>query len=275
MPRGPGQATDTIALVIEDPANPFWSAVTRGVVEIARRHHHALIVGSTGLNFEQERDLLRDLVRRQVDGLLVTPTADDHADLHRELAHRTPMVFIDRAPVGVLTDSVILDNVGGAHQAVSHLLSRGHRRVAYIGGDPAVGTGASRRTGYRRALEDAGLSYDPALVSLNVHSVSGARNAAARLLTGPAPATAIFADNNRMCLGVLKIVARREPGVDVAGFDDVELADLLPRPVAMVTYDGVELGRQAAELLFRRIRGSTEPVTQVLLPTTLRLRGGR
>ncbi|MET8044325.1 substrate-binding domain-containing protein [Micromonospora sp. NPDC005215] len=275
MPRRPDQATATIALVIEDPANPFWSAITRGVVEIARRHQHVLIVGSTGLSFEQERDLLRDLVRRQVDGLLVTPTADDHAELHRELAHRAPMVFIDRAPAGILTDSVILDNVGGAHQAVRHLLSRGHRRIGYIGGDPAVGTGAGRRAGYRRALEEAGLPYDPALVSLNVHGVAGARDAAARLLAGPASATAIFADNNQICLGVLQIVDQHEPGIDVAGFDDVELADLLPRPVAMVTYDGVELGRRAAELLFRRIRGSTEPVAQVLLPTTLRLRGGR
>ncbi|WP_410813378.1 substrate-binding domain-containing protein [Micromonospora sp. 067-2] len=275
MPRRPDQATGTIALVIEDPANPFWSAITRGVEEIARRHQHVLVVGSTGLRFEEERHLLRDLVRRRVDGLLVTPTAHDHVELHAELAHRVPMVFIDRTPAGVLTDSVILDNVGGAHQAVSHLVSCGHRRIGYIGGDPAVGTGAGRRAGYRRALQDAGLPYDPALVSLDVHTVSGARDAAARLLTGPAPATAIFADNNRICLGVLQIVDQRGPSVDVAGFDDVELADLLSHPVALVTYDGVELGRQAAQLLFRRIGGSTEPIARVLLPTTLELRGGR
>ncbi|MET8122598.1 hypothetical protein [Micromonospora sp. NPDC005189] len=100
MPRRPDQATGTIALVIEDRANPFWSDITRGVEEIARRHQHMLVVGSTGLSFEQERDLLRDLVRRRVDGLLVTPTAHDHVELHRELAHRAPMVSkVTHAPV--------------------------------------------------------------------------------------------------------------------------------------------------------------------------------
>ncbi len=270
----PGQTTETIALVIEDPSNPFWSGVTRGAEETARQHQHMLVVGSTGQRFEQERQLLRDLVRRRVDGLLVTPTAHDHVELHAELAGWAPMVFIDRVPRQVPADSVVLDNYGGARQAVGHLVVRGHRRIGYIGGDPAVPTGAERLAGYRRALEDAGLGYDPVLVSLDNHGVEAARVAATELLDGPAGADAIFADNNRICVGVLHAAAGRGE-VGIAGFDDLELADLLPRQVALVTYDTVELGRSAARLLFARIAGSTEPSTQVLLPTTLVLRGGR
>lgn len=270
----PGQTTETIALVIEDPSNPFWSGVTRGAEETARRHQHMLVVGSTGQSFEQERDLLRDLVRRRVDGLIVTPTAHDHVELHAELARWAPMVFIDRVPRMVPADSVVLDNYGGARQAVGHLVVRGHRRIGYIGGDPAVPTGAERLAGYRRALEDAGLGYDPVLVSLDNHTVEAARAAATGLLDGPAGADAIFADNNRICVGVLHAVEDRDE-VGIAGFDDLELADLLPRQVALVTYDTVELGRCAARLLFARIAGGTEPSTQVLLPTALVLRGGR
>ncbi|WP_345005804.1 LacI family DNA-binding transcriptional regulator [Dactylosporangium siamense] len=270
----PGQTTETVALLIEDPANPFWSGVTRGAEETARRHQHMLVVGSTGQRFEQERDLLRDLVRRRVDGLLVTPTAHDHVDLHAELARWAPMVFIDRVPQGVPADSVVLDNYGGAREAVAHLTAQGRRRIGYIGGDPAVFTGADRLAGYRRAVEDAGLGYDPVLVSLDNHTVEAARAAATALLDGPAAADAIFADNNRICVGVLHAVAGRDE-VGVAGFDDLELVDLLPRPVPLVTYDTVELGRRAAELLFGRIAGETGPTTQVLLPTRLVLRGGR
>ncbi|MEK8110378.1 substrate-binding domain-containing protein [Micromonospora sp. M12] len=242
--------------------------------EIARRHQHVLVVGSTGLSFEQERDLLRDLVRRQVDGLLVTPTAEDHAELHRELAYRAPMVFIDRAPAGVLTDSVILDNVGGAHQAVSYLLSRGHRRIGYIGGDPAVGTGAGRRAGYRRALEDAGLPYDPALVSLNVHGVAGPGTQQPDCWPDRCPRPRSSPTTTRSASASYRSSTSTGPdrrgGLRRCG---------ACRPAAAPGGDGHlrrrRAGRQAAELLFRRIRGSTEPVAQVLLPTTLELRGGR
>src|SRR6185369_4526386 len=134
-----------------------------------------------------------------------------------------------------------LDNVGGAQRATEHLLAAGHRRVAYMGGDPAVGTGAARLAGYRQALASAGLECDPALVSLGNHTVETAQAAATALLTGPEPATAIFADNNRICVGVLHAVDRHEGPVGVAGFDDVELADLLSQPIALITYDAVEL----------------------------------
>jgi LacI family transcriptional regulator len=269
----PGQTANTVALVIEDPGNPFWSAITRGAEETARRFQHMLVVGSTGQDFEQERALLRDLVSRRVDGLLVAPTAHDHRELHAELTRRVPMVFIDRIPAGVPADSVVLDNLGGARRAVEYLLAEGHRRIGYIGGDPAVGTGAARRAGYRQALEDAGLAYDPSLVRLGHHTVEAATAVATELLSGAHPADAIFADNNRICIGALHAVDRLGGEFGVAGFDDVELIDLLPRPVALITYDAVELGRLAARLLFERIGGSRAELTQTVLPTHLVVRG--
>jgi LacI family transcriptional regulator len=151
---------------------------------------------------------------------------------------------------------------------VEHLLAQGHRRIAYIGGDPAVGAGATRREGYREALRHAGIPYDADLVSLGNHTVEAAQSAATALLTGPASATAIFADNNRISVGVIRAVVRHGGEIGVAGFDDVELADVIPLRVALVTYDAVELGRRAAELF-----GSDKPFTQVVLPTTLVVRG--
>ncbi len=269
----PGQTANTIALVIEDPGNPFWSAITRGAEEVARRNQHMLVVGSTGHDFDQERDLLRDLVSRRMDGLLVVPTAHDHLDLHTELSRQTPMVFLDRVPPGVPADSVVLDSLGGARRAIGHLLAQGYRRIGYVGGDPAVATGAARRAGYRQALTDAGLAYDPVMVALEAHTVEAATAAATALLSGPEPADAIFADNNRICVGVLHAVDRHGGRIGVAGFDDLELADLLPGTVALVTYDAIDLGRRAAEMLFERIGGAARPYRQLILPTQVVLRG--
>ena len=272
----PGQTSDTVALVIEDVANPFWSAITDGAEEVARAHEHMIVVGSTRQSYERERDLLRDLVlRRRVDGLLVVPTAHDQGELHTELSRWAPMVFIDRMPAGVSADAVLLDNQGGAREAVGHLLSQGHKRIAYVGGDPSVTTGARRLAGYKQALRKAGTTFDRALVRLNVHTVAEAREAANDLLDGAAPVDAIFADNNRMCVGVLHAIhahGKRHPAV--AAFDDVELAALLPHPVALVTYDATALGAQAAELLFARIGGASGPPQRCVHRTTLVTRGG-
>jgi LacI family transcriptional regulator len=271
----PGQTTETIALVIEDVANPFWSAVAHGAEEVARRHRHMLVIGSTRSSYDRERDLLRDLVlRRRVDGLLVVPTAHAQHELHAELNRWAPMVFIDRTPMGVPADAVVLDNHGGARRAVEHLIAQGHRRIAYVGGNPSVSTGARRLAGYKQALKRAGVGPDPTLLRINVHSVDEARCAAAELLSQEPPPDAIFADNNRMCVGVLHAIHDHRRPVGMAAFDDVEFADLLPHPIALVTYDATELGAQAAELLFARINGSGGPPRRSTHRTTLVTRGG-
>jgi len=275
----PGQTTDTVALIIEDVANPFWSAVTDGAEEVARRHQHMLVVASTRQSYDRERDLLRDLVlRRRVDGLLVVPTAHNQHELHAELSRWAPMVFIDRTPVGVPADAVVLDNLGGARGAVEHLLAQGHRRIAYVGGDPSVTTGARRLAGYKQALKRAGVGFDRSLVRLNVHTVADALATATGLLAESPAVDAVFADNNRMCVGVLQAVHEHPGGagrVAVAGFDDIELAALLPEPVTLVTYDATAMGAHAAELLFARMNGADGPPRRSTHRTTRVTRGGR
>jgi LacI family transcriptional regulator len=271
----PGQNTDTVALIIEDAVNPFWSAVTDGAEEVARRHEHMLVVASTRQSYDRERDLLRDLVlRRRVDGVLVVPAAHTQHELHAELGRWAPMVFLDRTPAGVPADTVVLDNRGGARKAVESLISQGFRRIAYVGGDPAVSTGKHRLAGYRQALRRAGLPYDPAVVRLNAHTVGDARAAAADLLAVPARVDAVFADNNRMCVGVLHAVNEADAPVGIAAFDDVEFADLLPRPITLVTYDATAFGAHAAELLFARMAGADGPPKRSVHRATLLTRGG-
>jgi len=269
----PGQATATIALVIEDVANPFYSGIARGVDEVAQQNRHLLVVGNTELSFDRERELLGELVRRRVDGLLVVPTAHDHRSLHADLGRWAPMVFIDRAPTGVPADAVLLDNRGGTRQAIEHLIAAGHRRIAYIGGDPSVYTGAQRLAGYRQTLRKAGLTYHDELVSLGHHTDAAAREAVLALLGRRGGPTAVFADNNRMTIGALHAVAESGGKVDVAGFDDLELADLLSMQVALVTYRPDDLGRTAATLLFDRIRGDTRPPRRIVIKTELVMRG--
>src|SRR5919199_2942753 len=146
-----------IGLVIEDVANPFYSAIARTVEEAAHVRGHIVITASCQEDPEREHELVRRLLRRSVDALLIVPAGDDHRWLAPELEAGTPLVFLDRPPGGLDADTVLLDNEGGARAGVAHLLAHGHERIAFVGDGPALHTARERLAGYRRALADAGV----------------------------------------------------------------------------------------------------------------------
>jgi len=264
----PGRPTDTIALLIEDISNPFYAAIAQGVESVAQQQQHLLVLGTTRRDFEQERGVVEELLRRRVDGLLIVPSTLDKRP-YVELSRWAPMVFIDRRPAGLKADVVVLDNRAGARDAVALLVEAGHRRIGYVGGAETVGANEPRLTGYRQALERAGIAVEPELMRLNNHDIAAARGAARELFVVADPPTAVFADNNRMTVGVLEAIHDCGADVEVAGFDDVELADLLRVPVALVTYDAFAMGRRAAELLFERIVDRDRAPRRVVIPTTV------
>ncbi|HYT26356.1 MAG TPA: LacI family DNA-binding transcriptional regulator, partial [Actinomycetota bacterium] len=159
-----GQASRTLGLVIEDVGNPFYSVVTRAVEEVARERGYLVITGSSDEDPARERDLIRSLVERRVDGLLVVPAGGDHRFLVPELRLGTAVVFMDRPPGNIDADVILLDNVGGARRATEHLLDQGHRRVAMVGDAPAIFTSAERLAGYRQALAARGVGVEERLV---------------------------------------------------------------------------------------------------------------
>jgi LacI family transcriptional regulator len=268
-----GQVSRTLGLVIEDMANPFYFGIMRGVEEAARTLGLLVIAASSDESGERERELTLALCERRVDGLILVPAADDHSYLLPEMRLGVRIVFLDRPPQGIAADTVLVDNVGGADAATSHLLAQGHRRVAMVGDTPTLYTSVQRLDGYRTALARHVVPYDERLVRLGRHDVVAAERAAEELLALPDPPTAIFAGNNRSTIGVLRASARDGRRIALVGFDDFELAELLPVPVTVVAADSVELGRQAAQLLLERLAGRDGGPATVVVPTTLVQRG--
>jgi LacI family transcriptional regulator len=271
----PGQASGTIGLVIGDVSNPFYSAIARGVEQVAREHRHMLISASSEDDPGLERDVVLTMSRHRVDGLLIVPAGRGGVQdyLERELSIGTPVVFLDRPPTGVAADTILLDNVGGARLAVEHLLAQGHRRIGVVGDAPSFTTVQERLEGYRLALADAGMPVEESLVRLSPHDTAEAESVAGALLEHPDPPTAIFATNNRMSIGVLRALRAGRRRIAVVGFDDFELADMLATPVTVVAHDPGAMGRLGAELLFARLAGDDGPPKRVVLQTTLVVRG--
>lgn len=268
--KGTPQAS--IGLVIEDLSNPFYAILAGAVEEVAQRNGHALLLTSSGEDAAREQRAVRDLLQRRIDGLLIVPAGDAHAYLEPALRLGTRMVFIDRPPEGLAADAVILDNREGAQRAVDHLIAHGHRRIAYVGDPPSVWTTTERLGGYRDALARSGLPIDDALIRTGP-TKEAAEAVTRQLLALPDPPTAIFAHNNRNCVGVLRALQGSGARLGLVAFDDFELADMLETPVTVIGYDPGDLGRVGAELLFARLAGDARPPQTIAIRTRLVPRG--
>ena len=252
---------EAIGLVIEDVANPFYSVIARTVEDAAHARGHIVITGSCEEDPEREQQLVGRLLRRSVDALLIVPAGADHRYLEPELAAGTPLVFLDRPAVGIEADTVLLDNLGGARAAIEHLLRHGHERIAYVGDLPPLYTAAERLAGYRAALLDAGVRSDEGLVSAGSHDAASAERAVRGLLALPADRrpTALFTANNRNTIGALRALRDGDGTIALVGFDDFELADMLPVPVTVVGHDPARMGRIGVEMAYARLDGEDGP----------------
>ncbi|GIH18643.1 LacI family DNA-binding transcriptional regulator [Rugosimonospora africana] len=259
----------TVGLLIEDLANPFYSAIAAAAAECAIDHDAMLITASSEEDGERERRLLLSMCERRVDGLLVVPAAEDQGYLRTEIEIGTPVVFLDRPPTNLRADTVLIDNEQGAREAIEYLVAKGHERIGVLSDWLRIYTMRQRLSAAEAALERAGVPYRPDLIRDGLHTIPDTEAAVERMLDSDQPPTALFALNNRLTLGALGVLNRRRSDVALVGFDDFETAALMPHPLTIVSHDAGELGRVGAELLFRRIAGEQSRPQTVVVPTRL------
>jgi DNA-binding LacI/PurR family transcriptional regulator len=264
--------TSTIALVVDDLANPFYALMARSVEDEAHRRGYVVLVGSTNDEPRREREVIAAFTARQVDGLILVPTNGGHGFLRQPMEGGTQVVCVDRPAKGLAVDTVTVDNRAGAERAVGHLLGHGHTRIAYLGDRYDIWTQRERHLGYLDALAAHGIPEDPGLVRHELRSHREARAALAGLRALPDPPTALFASNDLITLGVLDGLDHPAP-VAIVGFDDLPLAERLSPPLTVVSQDPVAIGGTAANLLFARIGGDRSAPRSVVLLTRLVVRG--
>jgi LacI family transcriptional regulator len=265
----------SIGLIIADVSNPFFSALHRGVEDVARLHGVLTFVGSSDEKPERERELAEAFGARGVDGLVIVPCATDQSYLLREHQAGTALVFVDRPPRFMHGDAVVSDNAGGAHAAVAHLIAHGHRQIAFLGDRLSVFTATERLAGYHRALADAGLDRTHALERPDLADSDSAERATCELLELADPPTALFVGQNLITIGAIRALrkAGRQREIALVGFDDLVMADLVEPGVTVVAQDPYTLGRHAGDLLFSRLGGRHAEPSRVVVPTRLVVRG--
>ncbi len=266
-------ASSMIGIVIEDVSNPFYGSMIRAIEQRARERGMMVLSVSSEEDPQREHELVRELIARQVAGLIIVTASSDNSYLAEDIRRGLSVVFADRPSSGVQCDEVVLDDVRASREAVEHLLRHGHRRIGVVADADHVYTAHTRVQGYREALEAHGIALDPALVRQGSHTSEDATEATHALLDLPEPPTALFTTNNRSTAGALRAIHGRDAQVALVGFDDFEFADLLNPPVTVVWHDPAALGQLAADLLFARLENSHEPPRRIVIPSRLLVRG--
>jgi DNA-binding LacI/PurR family transcriptional regulator len=271
--RRKGQPTQTIGLLVDDLANPFFAALAAAVEDAARQHNYVVLIGSSNDSLRREREVVAAFCARQVDGLIVVPVAGNHRFLAEELSRGTKVVCVDRPADGLAVDKVLVDNRTGARGAVRHLLDQGHRRIGYLGDREDIWTIQERYAGFHDAFTDIGTEPDPRLVRHGPRSRGAAAELASSLLSLADPPTALFTTTDLITMGAIDALQGEADRVALIGFDEFALADKVSPPVTVVAQDPIALGATAAQLLFSRIAGDTSPPREVILLTRLVIRG--
>jgi LacI family transcriptional regulator len=254
------QRTGTLAVIVPDVANPFFTAIVRAAEEVARRADYNVILCDTRSDLSVERDVIEELIAHRVEGGVIAPVSDRSARHLRRLAEfGVPFVLIDRMVPSVDCDVVLGDSLGGARKLVEHLLSLGHRRIAFIVESDDVSTARDRRRGYEAALNAAGIAIDPALVANAAADPSGGSAAMSQLLELEDRPTAVFTVNNLAAVGAIEAV--RAAGLEVPDdialvcFDDIEYASRLYPFLTAMEQPAQTLGTLGTQLLLERIEG--------------------
>ena len=266
--------TKTLGLVISDITNPFFPQVVRGAEDAATLHGYLLITLNTDDSAERERRALAMLRAQKVDGLLLT-VASGREDLTHVAQFRDaglPIVCIDRSVPGIDLDLVCSDNAHGARMCMQHLLSRGHRRIGFLGGSPGLQTAQQRLEGYEQTLREAGLPRDPKLVRVGDFRLDSGYRLSKQMLLEADPPTALFASNAMMGFGALKAIhelgLRCPEDVALAVFDEVPFGDVIQPRLTVVAQPAYEMGRVGTELLIARLEGREKSAGAVHLTLT-------
>jgi LacI family transcriptional regulator len=270
----------TIGLVVLDVANPFFTDLARGVEDEASKAGYAVILCNSDDQERKEKRYLEVLEEHRVQGVLITPVAGAGSRLARLQRRGTPVVLVDSRSASRGQCSVAVDDVLGGDLAVSHLLTTGHDRVAYLSGPPAIRQVADRREGALRALRRAGRdAADLQVIEAGGLNVGAGQKAGAEVAALPAGArpTAVFCANDLIALGVLQEMTRnriRVPeDISIVGYDDIDFAAAAAVPLTSVRQPRQQLGHTAARLLLDEAAdGGTHQHRQVIFEPELVVR---
>ena len=255
--------TNTIGVIIPEVVHYFFSSVISGIEDVAYEAGYNVMVCQSNERYEREVINSLALESNRVEGALVSVSKEtrDFAHLLNLEGNGIPVVFFDRAPEDIEVDKVIIDDRKAACNATTHLIETGCRRIAHLATSSSLGIGLQRLEGYKQALEEHGIPFNPDWVVV-ADSFELAGDATRNLMHLPVPPDAIFAVNDMTAVGAMKTLQRMSieipQKVAVIGFSAGFFSDIATPTLSSVDQHGYEMGVESAKLLLQRIEKPAE-----------------
>jgi LacI family transcriptional regulator len=269
--------TNTVALMVTDITNPFFTTLARGVEDAANEAGYTVIFCNTDESAAKEEKYLNVLLQKQVDGFLLVPTQRSVNSIQQILKHGTPVVVLDRRIPKVDVDSVRCDSLDGAYKLTKYLVSLGHRQIAIMSGAVGVSTADDRVAGYRKALEEGRIAISDRYILRGEFTPDSGYSMTEQAINLSLRPTALIAANNFITIGAMKALQEAEMEVPedmaLAGFDDLPPAIVTFPFFTVVSQPAYEMGTQAMQLLLIRLSAKeVDAFQEVILPTQLIVR---
>ncbi len=268
------QKSSTIALIVPDVSNLFFADITMTVHKAADDHGYTTMVCNTSWDPAKEQEKLKIMVQQRVEGIILKPTAFIKPGILEALS--LPLVLFWHAMDDNLS-YVEVDHAAGAQMAMHHLIEKGYKRIAYLGGVETSPSNQIRQMSYQKALQEAGLPVDPRLISYGSFSLESGFKRLGSLMRLEQPPDALFCGSDLIAMGALQYARNHNlsvPGdLGIIGFDDVACASLPLVNLTTIEQPRDELGEAALKALLDEISVFPKRTKQrILIKPKLKIR---
>jgi LacI family transcriptional regulator len=269
------QRSLTIGLLIPNLTNPVYAEIARNMEDVCTKAGYLVLLCDSARDPAQEKRFMRMLRAKQVDGVVLIPSQKPSDLIDILEAARIPAVILEHDLPG--THFIAIDDLQGGRLGTQHLLDLGHRRIGLIRRHPSSALSAERFTGYRQAIEAAGIAFDPCLIVECEAGQAEGYQGMQQLLALREPPTAVFTHNDVLALGAMHAIwcaGQSIPGdISIVGYDDIASSGYLTPPLTTVKFPKDRMGRQAAHMILQLVRNTeAPPARKVVLPVELVVR---
>ncbi len=252
-------------LIISDIANPFFPDILKFFERIAVEHGQEVLIANTDYQPQRMQVCVRRMLERRVDGVAIMTSEMDPKLVQLLNKRGIPIVFLDTGRVGPNISNVFIDYVSGIEQAIEHLISFGHKRIAFVSGPPSLASAKTRSNAFALSLKRKKLSLSADYMQIGNHRIDGGQSAMAKLLKLRQPPTAVMASNDLTAINVPR-------DISVLGFDDIEISNFLQPTLTTIRVPRAEIGVSAFNALYAANHRRGNDGTEYRISTELIIR---
>lgn len=249
----------TIGIVIPEFGNLFFADLVSEMEDIFREKGYACIVCDCRTNPDLEKEAVRFLLRKRVDGIINLPVTRDGRHLQPVLEQKKPVVLMDRKADGLDTNAVLVNNAEAVEQAVDFLMERGHRKIGVLCGPQNIYTARERLAGYKKGMEKWNVPLEQSLILQSDYTISGGAVSMQSLVEANPRMTAVIATNYELTMG--GVIAMNEMNLSIPkdlsfiGFDNREFAQAVHPRLTIVVQPTKEMATYTARRMLELLSG--------------------